>query len=287
MDLKKYMQEKKRLVDSHLEDYLKSCDCEPKLGEAMRYSLLGDGKRIRPILAIAAAEACGGDATKVKPIAIALEMIHAFSLIHDDLPAMDDDDLRRGKPTNHKVYGEATAILAGDGLFSEAFRCLAAGGVSADIISDIATAAGPQGMIGGQMIDLLSESKDISSDDLEKLHSKKTGALITVSVLAGAKAVSANESHLKNLKIFGDSIGLAFQVVDDILDIEGDEKETGKPSGSDEKKKKSTYPSILGLDKSKKLAKNLVDRAFSSLAEFDSNADPLRQIARFVVSRKK
>lgn len=287
MDLKKYLSDGKKLVDDSLEKYFaEKCSAPAKLKESMIYSVRAGGKRLRPILVMASAEACGGDPKKVVPIGMALEMIHTFSLIHDDLPAMDDDDLRRGLPTNHKKFGEATAILAGDALLAEAFSCLAESALLSEIILDIANATGAKGMTGGQALDLEAEGKKVSYDELRSIHSLKTGALITVSITSGAKAVKAKPTQVDSLKKYGEAIGLAFQIADDILDIEGTTKELGKPAKSDLENNKSTYPSILGMDKSKKLAKDLVDKAYSALADFDSKADPLREIARYVVNRK-
>ena len=312
MDIKKYLTENKTLFDKALEDYFtKGCVCPPTLKEAMLYSLRAGGKRLRPVLAIASAEACGGLPSQVMPIALALEMIHTFSLIHDDLPAMDDDDLRRGLPTSHKKFDEATAILAGDALLAEAFACLASFGWRSesgcpdlsgknvvsptkvghpktllDIINDISTATGACGMVGGQILDMIAEDKVISLEELKKIHSFKTGTLITVSVTSGAKVAGATEKQLATLKKYGECIGLAFQITDDILDVEGTTAELGKPAKSDIENKKATYPAILGIEKSKKLAKELINSAYSTLAEFNASADPLREIARYIINRK-
>ena len=309
MDIKKYLTENKTLFDKALEDYFtKGCVCPPTLKEAMLYSLRAGGKRLRPVLAIASAEACGGLPSQVMPIALALEMIHTFSLIHDDLPAMDDDDLRRGLPTSHKKFDEATAILAGDALLAEAFSCLVTpsplparrsisdgrgegggeGGCAQtlEIIRDIAEATGAQGMTGGQLLDMDAGNKKISYDDLKNIHRFKTGALITVSVTSGAKVAGATEKQLATLKKYGECIGLAFQITDDILDVEGTTAELGKPAKSDIENKKATYPAILGIEKSKKLAKELINSAYSTLAEFNASADPLREIARYIINRK-
>lgn len=308
MELKKYLSEQKQIIDRAIEDYFSKTDnYEPRLKEAMLYSLRAGGKRLRPVLVMASAEACGGAALRqaqgaaeaVMPIALALEMIHTFSLIHDDLPSMDDDDLRRGLPTSHIKFGEATAILAGDALLTEAFACLSVGfksphsplfqrgaGGDLDVILDIANATGAAGMTGGQQMDLDAEDKKISYDELVGIHRRKTGALITVSVTSGAKAVTSDEAKIKALKKYGEAIGLAFQITDDILDIEGTTEALGKPAKSDLENKKSTYPAILGMEKSKKLAKEMVDNAYSALAELDAKADPLREIARYIMNRK-
>jgi geranylgeranyl diphosphate synthase type II len=300
MDLKKYLYEQKKLFDEEMERYFaEECDCPAGLKEAMLYSLRAGGKRLRPILAMAACDACGGKVTDAMPVALALEMIHTFSLIHDDLPAMDDDDLRRGQPTSHKKFDEATAILAGDALLAEAFSCLSVPptpngegrgeGVASrylDVICSIAHATGARGMTGGQMLDLAAEGKKISFDELRTIHKHKTGALISVAVIGGAKAAGAKIERVELLKKYGDAIGLAFQITDDILDVEGTTAELGKPAKSDIENNKATYPSILGIDKSKKLAKEQVDAAYASLATFDSKADPLREIARYILNRK-
>jgi len=291
-DLKPYLQAKRQMVDAALEKYLPPATTWPeKLNESVRYSIFAGGKRLRPILALAAAEAVRADPESVMPVACALEMIHTYSLIHDDLPAMDDDDLRRGRPTNHKVYGEAIAILAGDSLLAEAFHTIAAhcrnGRAEAglQVLDRIAQAAGAQGMVGGQVQDLLSEKKKISPEELEHLHRHKTGALIRVSVEAGALLAGADETQFQALSKYGECIGLSFQIADDVLDIEGGE-EIGKDVGSDLEKEKATYPSILGLERSKALAHEITEEALNALKPLGAAAEPLREIARYVVYRK-
>lgn len=291
-DLKNYLEIRRRWVDEALEDYLPTTDQWPtKLNESVRYSMFAGGKRLRPILALSAAEAAKKDPKTVLPVACALEMIHTYSLIHDDLPAMDDDDLRRGRPTNHKVYGEAVAILAGDSLLTLAFHTIAQHSKnghsekSIRVLSKISQAAGPQGMVGGQVQDLLSEKKKISPEELENLHRHKTGALIQVSLEVGAIFAGASEAQIEALSQFGGSIGLSFQIADDLLDIEGGE-EIGKDVGSDLEKEKATYPSIMGVEASRELAKKLTADALEALREFDESADPLREIAQYVVNRK-
>lgn len=249
------------------------------------YSLNAGGKRIRPILAISTAKALGRDAQFVMPLACALEMIHTYSLIHDDLPAMDNDDLRRGKPTNHKKFGEACAILAGDCLLTKAFEVLAsAPGMTLEVIRDVAAAAGVDGMVGGQMMDLESESKDILLSDLERIHRHKTGALLRVSVTASAKLAGAKPAQIECLGKYGRAIGLAFQIADDILDIEGGE-EIGKDVGSDVDNAKATYPKLMGLDASKEKAKEVIQVALNALEGFDAQAEPLREIAKYIINR--
>ena len=293
MDLKVYLNERKQWVEAALARSLEDRSIPETLAKSMRYSLEAGGKRLRPVLVIAGAEAVGGSADRVMRAAVAVEMIHTFSLIHDDLPAMDDDSLRRGKPTNHKVFGEAAAILAGDGLLAEAFYVLAdssgAGDAFAllDVVRDFASATGGRGMTGGQVIDIESTGKRIGEAELTKLHGYKTGALIRLSVTAGARLCGASQGEIDALASYGDCVGLAFQIADDILDIEGSEAELGKDIGSDEAKGKSTYPSIIGLEASRRQAAALVEQALKALSSFDGRAEPLRLIARYIVERKK
>ncbi|NIA12688.1 MAG: hypothetical protein GWP08_01315 [Nitrospiraceae bacterium] len=260
-------------------------DAPRGLVEDMRYSLFAGGKRLRPALALGAAEIVSGDGACALPVACAIEMIHTYSLIHDDLPAMDDDDLRRGKPTLHKVCGEARAILAGDALLTMAFDVLADSG-DASVIREVARAAGVAGMVGGQAIDLDSEGKAIELDALRKLHAFKTGALIRVSVRGGALLAGASEEALDALTRYGEHVGLAFQIADDILDVVGDEQELGKPIGSDEANEKSTYPALVGLDRARELANEAVVAAVESLDVFGSEAGDFRALAGFVVERR-
>jgi geranylgeranyl diphosphate synthase, type II len=296
MDLKAYLAEKRAAVEVALEEYMP----KPKgpavdLIKAMNYSLFAGGKRLRPILCIAGAEAVGGNAEKVLPAACALELIHTYSLIHDDLPAMDNDDLRRGKPTSHKVFGEAMAILAGDGLLTEAFNMLGrldvSDGLSPEIIKRvitlIATASGWQGMVGGQSMDIRSEGKDIDSNLMDYIHSHKTGALITASVVSGAMLCGGSQPQLDNLTLYGTKIGLAFQIADDILDIEGNPEEMGKGIGGDSEKGKNTFPSVYGLNESKKILTRSIESAIKAIEGFDRKADPLRAIAGYIIERKK
>jgi geranylgeranyl diphosphate synthase type II len=298
-DLKAYMEEKRRKVDAFLDAHFRlPADESPKFGhvyEAMRYSLLAGGKRVRPVLCLAAFEACGGEKAAGAALAVAssLELIHTYSLIHDDLPAMDNDDLRRGRPTNHKVFGEAMAILAGDSLLTEAFLMIARAprdgidpAVLLEISGDVAEASGSRGMAGGQVLDLESEKKKISREELETVHRHKTGCLILVSVVSGAKLAGADARQLAAMRVYGESVGLAFQIADDILDVEGGAEEMGKATGGDAKKEKSTYPSVLGLSESKRLAQEVMRKAVDALKNFDAKADSLRDLARFIVNRK-
>jgi geranylgeranyl diphosphate synthase type II len=296
MDLKVYIREKKGVVDEALEKFLpEHRGPAADVVEAMRYSLFAGGKRLRPILCLAAAQAVGGDESRVLPVACALELIHTYSLIHDDLPVMDDDDLRRGKPTNHKVYGEAVALLAGDGLLTEAFRLMTdMGGLDGEeavrrlkVIEIVATAAGYQGMVGGQVVDIQSEGGEVSLPLVQFIHRHKTAALLTASVTAGGILGGGIEDQISALNLYGQHIGLAFQISDDILDIEGDSRKMGKSAGSDERKGKLTYPSVLGLDKSKDIQEEMIDSAIGALKGFDREAEPLRQIARYIIERNR
>ncbi len=291
MNLKTYLAERKGWVEAELKRSIDDPSIPQQLAKAMRYSLEAGGKRLRPVLAFAAAEAVGSDARRAMPAAVALEMIHTFSLIHDDLPAMDDDSLRRGKPTNHKVFGEATAILAGDALLAEAFSALAHAAVDVspvqliEVIADIADATGCRGMTGGQQIDIDATGETISLEALEGLHRYKTGALIRVALTSGAKLAGADAEQVERLAHFGEAIGLAFQIADDVLDIEGDQSLMGKDIGSDEGQDKSTYPSIIGLDASKRRAAALIDEAVETIAPFGEKGEPLGQIARYIIER--
>jgi geranylgeranyl diphosphate synthase type II len=259
-------------------------DVPDTLRKAIEYSLFAGGKRLRPALALGAAEIVSGDDAVALPAACALEMIHTYSLIHDDLPSMDNDDLRRGKPTSHKVYGEAMAILAGDGLLTMAFDVAAESG-KADVIREIAQAAGVAGMVGGQVIDLESENSEVSLEELRRLHACKTGALIRGSVRCGAMLADADETQLDALTHYGEHIGLAFQIADDILDVVGTEEALGKPIGSDAAQQKSTYPALVGLDESRKLGQEAVDAAVGALACFGAEAANLRALARYIIDR--
>jgi geranylgeranyl diphosphate synthase type II len=292
-DLNAYLASKRRQINSALDSMFP--DTSRKIVRAMKYSLMAGGKRLRPILCLAAAETVGGKSEDVIWTACAIEMIHTYSLIHDDLPAMDDDELRRGQPTCHAAFDEATAILAGDALLTMAFEVLSSiKPIQEDqaldliyVIHTLATAAGHQGMIEGQMRDIAAEGESLSLDDLEKMHTLKTGALIEASVTAGAILGKGNHFQIQQLKIYAKNIGLAFQVTDDILNIEGDPKIMGKNIGSDQIRMKSTYPVVLGMDPSKKFAKKLIDDALKALEYFDNRAHSLRAIAKYVIDRQK
>jgi len=294
LDLTAYLKQNREVVDRALEKCLPTEKRFPGvLFRAMRYSLFAGGKRIRPILVLAACDALGGDRENALPPACALELIHTYSLIHDDLPAMDNDDLRRGIATNHKVFGEATAILAGDALLTHAFQVLAdvEGSTLSEqdrlrIVGEVASAAGASGMVAGQVVDILCEGdRAVDQPTLEFIHTHKTGAMIRASLRVGAIAGGADASALQALTLYGDRIGLAFQITDDILDLEGDEAVLGKQVGSDLKKGKTTYPAFHGIPESRRRARELVDSAVADLAEFDSRAEPLRAIAGYIVER--
>ena len=289
-----YLSEGKKLIEDKILSLLPDENAYPEsIHRAMRYSLLAGGKRLRPILVIAATEAVGGDHEAVLPFAVAAEMIHTYTLIHDDLPALDNDDLRRGKPTNHKVFGEAIAILAGDALLTEAFilmsRSKGMEPIPAEYIlnasHEMATALGSKGMIGGQVVDLESEGKSVDAATLEYIHTYKTGCLIRACIRCGGMLGQASSQQLSALSLFGSHIGHAFQIIDDILDITGDEKQLGKDIGSDVSNDKATYPALYGLEESRRKAEELVKESIASLEEFDDRANPLREIARFFVQR--
>jgi geranylgeranyl diphosphate synthase type II len=261
----------------------------------MAYSLFAGGKRLRPVLCMAGASVVGADDRAVLPVACALEFIHTYSLIHDDLPAMDDDDLRRGKPTCHKVFGEAMAVLAGDGLLTEAFHLMTDPEITdrvpprtlIRVIRMIALAAGPAGMVGGQAVDIRSEGERIDLDLLAFMHAHKTGALITASVAAGALLGLGNPFQIRALTEYGKKIGAAFQISDDILDVEGDSLAMGKQTGADERKGKATYPALVGLPRAKEIQSGLVEEAIIALDGFGKEAEPLRHLARYIIERKK
>jgi geranylgeranyl diphosphate synthase type II len=293
VDLKAYLREKRALVDRALEAIFP----EPQgpaadVVRAMIYSLFAGGKRLRPILCMGGAEAVGKEGKTVLSFACGLELIHTYSLIHDDLPVMDNDDLRRGKPTNHKVFGEAVALLAGDGLLTEAFRVMAGvDGVDPhsllQVIRLVGSAAGYQGMVGGQVVDIQSEGKQVDASLVNFIHSHKTGALIQASVASGAVLGGGTAEQVKAISSYGEKIGLAFQIADDILDIEGDSETMGKGVGGDARKKKITYPAVVGLQKAKEIQGRLVEEAVDALKSFDEKADPLRSIAVYIIERKK
>jgi geranylgeranyl diphosphate synthase type II len=294
MDIKSYLSKKKEIIDKALDKLVPPAETFPQsIHEAMRYSLFAGGKRIRPILAIAAAEALGAKTAGLLPLAGVLELIHTYSLIHDDLPAMDNDDFRRGRPTCHKVYGDAIAILAGDGLLTMAFEVLsdprhakvAPAKSLLAITKEIAAASGVFGMVGGQVVDMESEGKEVDLPTLEYIHTHKTGALIRASIRVGALYARAGKRQFTALTHYGELVGLAFQIADDILDITGTQEEIGKDVGSDLKKDKKTYPSFYGLEESRRRAVEVSDKAVYSLKDFDRKADSLRALAKYIINR--
>jgi len=291
-DLKSYLKERKNIIEEALDRSLPVSKPE-KIYEAMRYSLLAGGKRLRPILCLATCELTGGTIAMAMPTACALEMIHTMSLIHDDLPAMDNDDYRRGKLTNHKVYGEDMAILAGDGLLAYAFEYVAAATQNVppqqiiEVVARLGRTVGAAGLVGGQVLDLQSEGKtDIGADILTLIHTSKTGALLETSVVSGAILASAPPEDVAKLSQYAQKIGLAFQIVDDILDITATKEELGKTAGKDLEAQKVTYPSLWGIEESKKQAQELVDGAIAELEGYGELAEPLRAIAQYIVNRK-
>ncbi|MCW6036502.1 polyprenyl synthetase family protein [Spirulina subsalsa FACHB-351] len=291
-DLAGYLAEQKIRVEQALDQLLPITD-PPTIYKAMRYSLLAGGKRLRPTLCLATCTLLGGTQEMAMPTACAMEVIHTMSLIHDDLPAMDNDDYRRGKLTNHKVFGEDMAILAGDALLAYAFELMASQteGVPPErvlkAIAHLAHASGAGGLVGGQVVDLESEGKaDITVDTLTFIHTHKTGALLEACVICGALIAGAGEGDLQRLSRYAKNIGLAFQIVDDILDITSTQEELGKTAGKDLAAQKVTYPSLWGIEESRTQAQRLIDEAIAALANYDAKADPLRALARFFVERK-
>jgi geranylgeranyl diphosphate synthase type II len=294
-ELRPYLDMRRRLVDAALVRIFEGLGDPGRLIDAMRYSLAAGGKRIRPVLCMAACEAIGGKPEAVLKPACALELIHTYSLIHDDLPAMDDDALRRGQPTCHVAFDEATAILAGDALLTLAFQVLAQPGADTRptperqtaVIARIARAAGCLGMIEGQMRDITAEGRPMALDRLAELHGLKTGALITAAVGSGALWGGGDDEQVHALEGYGAKIGLAFQVTDDNLNVEGDPAQLGKAVGTDAARSKTTYPALLGLERSKALARELVAEGLQTITGFDTKADPLRAIARYIVNRRR
>ena len=294
MDFKKELKERSIYIEDKIESYLpKEEGYQKTIFEAMNYSLRAGGKRLRPILLMEAYKLCQGQGEDFVPYSVAMEMIHTYSLIHDDLPALDNDDLRRGKPTNHIVFGEAMAILAGDALLNTAYETMLNATfkhprpeLSLRAAYEISRGAGIYGMIGGQVVDVESEDKKINKDKLDYIHMNKTAAMIVGSVRAGAILAGVDEDRLESLTKYAENIWLAFQIVDDILDIEGDEKLLGKRVGSDLDNDKSTYPSLLGISESKKIVENLIEEAKISLEVFDSDAEFMNALADFIRDRQ-
>ena len=270
----------------------KLTDAPQRLVTSIGYSLTAGGKRLRPALVLECAAACGGNDKSNKSAlaaAVAMELIHTFSLVHDDLPAMDDDDLRRGQPTNHKVFGEAMAILAGDAMVTLAFETIATDAepkLVPPLVRELATAAGPEGMIGGQVLDVDGENQNLALAGLQKIHRMKTGALLTASCRMGAIAAGASDGQLNGITKFGRNVGLAFQIVDDVLDVTSTPEQLGKATNKDADRGKNTYPSLIGLDASRTAAREAVNAALEALSSFGPSADGLRAMARFVVARQ-
>jgi geranylgeranyl diphosphate synthase type II len=296
-DLDSYLFSKQKQINRAINNSIDQTTDSSTVVSAMRHSLLAEGKRIRPILCIAASQAVGGRTEDVLMAACALEMIHTYSLIHDDLPAIDNDDLRRGKPTCHIAFDEATAILTGDALLTLAFEILSSIDLNhikinnalrwLRVINIIAKAAGYKGMIEGQIKDIAAEGNRIGLKELEEMHALKTGALIEASISTGAILGNGSGDQIQQLNIYAKNIGLAFQVIDDILNVEGDPAVMGKDVGTDQIREKSTYPYILGIEKSKEFSKSLVNNALQALDFFDNKSDPLRAIAHYIIDRKK
>lgn len=296
-DLTGYLDHMRHAIDAALMEIITNRFTDTRLCQAMRYSLIASGKRLRPVLCMAAAETAGLVNPDVMAAACGIEMIHTYSLIHDDLPAMDNDDLRRGNPTCHVQFDEATAIMAGDALLTFAFEIFASAAASSKsrnnagtwlrVIGNISKAAGYQGMIEGQMRDIAAEGANLSLDDLKTMHRLKTGALIEASVVSGAMLAGAKESEITHLETYARHVGLAFQVVDDILNVEGDAKKMGKATGTDAFRGKSTYPALLGLAQSKIFASDLVNNALQALVIFGNKANSLAALANYVIERRR
>jgi geranylgeranyl diphosphate synthase type II len=292
MDLSRYLKSQTALVDRALDRFLPKATAKPAtLHKAMRYSLFAGGKRLRPVLTLAAAEACGGKVADALPAACAVECIHTYSLVHDDLPCMDDDDLRRGRPTNHKVFGEGIAVLAGDALLTVAFEILARTKPAkrypaAAQFAELAHAAGSRWLVGGQVADLEGEGRPLTAAELEYIHRCKTAALLTTSIRLGAMSANATEAQLKALTTFGESVGLAFQVIDDILDVTQSSEKLGKTAGKDVHAQKATYPAIHGLEKSRQTARRLTAKASAALVPLKTKAATMQALADYLLARE-
>ena len=294
MDFSAYLEEKRRVVDGYLDAVVPADTSPPEtLHQAMRYSLCAGGKRVRPILTLATYESFHQSSPVVLPCAAALELVHTYSLIHDDLPAMDNDDYRRGRLTNHKVFGEAMAILAGDALLTMAFDLISRDSMPGvnpvaqiRVVQELAIGAGNTGMVAGQVADLEAEGKDIDLATLESVHRRKTGKLIRAAVRIGGILAGASHASLKNLTAYAEDIGLAFQIADDVLNVVGSRQELGKDTNTDASRGKKTYPAFFGVEGSRQLAEERVASAIRHLEDFDTKADPLRELARYITARK-
>ncbi len=291
-DLKPWLKQQQKLVDTELKRQLPRENVRPTtIHKAMRYSIFAGGKRLRPILCLAATEACGGDTTDALAPACAVELMHNYSLVHDDLPCMDDDDLRRGRPTSHKVYGEGIAVLCGDALLTEAFIIIAKTPATkryhvGDYVTELAVTGGSRKLIGGQILDLEGEGKDLNKKQLIQIHEAKTAALLTTSIRLGAMTANVTPAKLEALTTFGYNLGLAFQIIDDILDVTQTTEQLGKTAGKDEAVDKSTYPAILGLEASRKEAQHLTKKSLDALKPLGKKASRLEQIAHYLLSRE-
>ena len=292
MDLTAYLKSRQKMIDRALDHFLpKERARPPTIHKAMRYSLFAGGKRLRPILCLAAAEGCKGRAAAALPLACATECIHTYSLVHDDLPSMDNDDFRRGRATCHKVFGNGIAVLAGDALLTVAFEIAARTRPTrrysmAEILREIAIAAGSRKLIAGQVADLEAEGKRVSRDELRYIHENKTAAMITTSIRLGAMSANADAKKLRALSKFGRSLGLAFQVIDDILDVTQTSEKLGKSAGKDVAAQKATYPAVIGLDASRVEARRLTKNAQGALKLFGREAEPLRELANYLLARE-
>ena len=295
MNIKDYLEQKRLEVDRFLDEVTPSAATSPvTLHESMRYSLLAGGKRVRPILAIAAAESLGPPPPGLMAVACSLELIHTYSLIHDDLPSMDNDDFRRGKPTNHKVYGEAMAVLTGDALLTMAFDLISRPDLmkgcdpvrQVRILQELAFGSGNMGMVGGQVFDIQAEHQDIDLPTLQNIHKHKTGMLIRAAVRMGAMAGGADDRELDVMTGYAEDVGLAFQIADDLLNVTGTREELGKNPNTDAERGKKTYPAFYGVEGAKRLADECATRAIARLSSFGASADPLRDLARYITARK-
>lgn len=289
-DIKTYLSEQKKEIDTFLEVCVRDADClHGAIYEAVSYSLFAGGKRVRPILSLAASEFIHGSRQAALAGGCAVEMVHTYSLVHDDLPCMDDDDMRRGKPSSHKKFGEATAVLAGDALQAMAFQLIpehvTSPQMAADMVRELAAAAGPEGMVGGQVLDVVFEKEPCTLEDLHTLHAMKTGALITASVRIGILSGSCSEEEEEKITAFSRTLGLLFQVVDDILDRTGDADKLGKAAGRDSALNKTTFPSLMGLNEACTYRDSLMNKALGFLEPFDAEADLLRTLCTFIATR--
>ena len=296
LEIRRFLDHQKERVEAAMESLFleESRAAYGRLAEGVRYSLLAGGKRIRPVLALATIEALGVDSDPLVPLVLPLELIHTYSLVHDDLPAMDNDDLRRGRPTNHVVYGEAAAILAGDALLTHAFTLLSdpvydnilSASCRLSVIHELSVSAGIAGMVGGQFLDIDSEGKSLTLPELENLHSHKTGALLRASVRIGGFLAGAGEKEMAGLSRYGEAVGIAFQIADDLLDVEGTAAEMGKAIGKDAGKHKNTYPGLVGLEKARALAEEKRKEAHEAVALLGDRGEPLREIASYIIERR-